>query len=112
MSQISNLTVVFSSREMVWVRKAAPMVDSLNESNWSWVAGQHRAHRSIVGHHTLTNRRTIELCSMYTVSKSITGLRLAENVHLSDSRLSCWHMLAGDDADDETQIRTYRAERA
>lgn len=43
-SQISNLTVVFSSRDMVWVRKAAPMVDSRYESNWS-----------------LTNLRTIEL---------------------------------------------------
>jgi hypothetical protein len=32
-SQISNLTVVFSSSEMVCVRKAAPMVDSLYESN-------------------------------------------------------------------------------
>lgn len=32
-SHISNLTVVLSSREMVCVRKAAPMVDSLYESN-------------------------------------------------------------------------------
>lgn len=35
-SQISNLTVVVSSREIVWVKNAAPMVDSRKESNWSY----------------------------------------------------------------------------
>lgn len=47
-SQISNLTVVFSSREMVCVRKAAPIVDSLYESNWSWRSVSGKAIRDPV----------------------------------------------------------------
>lgn len=49
-SQISNLTVVFSSREMVCVRKAAPMVDSLYESNWSWRSVSEEGDKSLGAH--------------------------------------------------------------
>jgi hypothetical protein len=60
-SHISNLTVVFSSSDIVCVKKAAPIVLSLYESNWPWKVVSKLDGGEQLRKRTLTKRKTMEL---------------------------------------------------